>query len=82
MTDVTATYHAWNYLNKCKKKKKSSGLFKIDIYKMSLQIIYIYLIYIYKQDLALNNLPCLICHKAQQTKLSGLFGFFKKKKPK
>ena len=26
---------------------------------------HIYLIYMYKEDLALNNLQCLICHKAK-----------------
>ena len=29
---------------------------------------YTYLIYMYKQDLALNNLQSLICHKPNQTK--------------
>ena len=38
----------------------SSGSFKNAIYKMSLEIIY--LIYMYKKDLALNDLQCLICH--------------------
>ena len=43
----------------------TSGSFKNDIYKMYLQIIYLYLIYMYKEDLALNNLQWLICHKTQ-----------------
>ena len=41
----------------------SSGLFENVIYKMCLQIIY--LIYMYKEDFALNNLQCLICHKTK-----------------
>ena len=41
----------------------SSGSFKNIINKMCLQIIFN--IYIYKQDLALNNLQWLICHKNQ-----------------
>ena len=43
----------------------SSCSFKDVIYKMSLEIIY--LIYMYKEDLALNNLQWLICHKAKTT---------------
>ena len=39
----------------------SSVLFKNVIYKMCLEIIY--LIYMYKKDLALNNLQWLIYHK-------------------
>ena len=40
------------------------------IYKMCSQIMYIYLMYIYKEDLALNNQQWLICYKskANQTK--------------
>ena len=41
----------------------SKGSFKNVIYKMYLEIIY--LIYMYKQDLALNNLQWLICHKTK-----------------
>ena len=41
---------------------------------------HIYLIYKYKEDLALNNLQWLICHKTQlnQTEINQLiwFGFF------
>ena len=48
---------------KKKKKKKSSVLFKDVIYKMCLKIIY--LIYMYKKDLVLNNLQWLICHKTK-----------------
>ena len=33
---------------------------------MCLQIIYIYLICMYKEDLALNNLQGLICHETKQ----------------
>ena len=41
----------------------SSDLFKNVINKMCLQIMY--LIYMYKADLVLNNLQGLICHKIQ-----------------
>ena len=46
--------HVEKKKKKRKKKKKSSHLFKNVIYKMCLEIIY--LIYMYKQGLALNNL--------------------------
>ena len=39
------------------------GSFKNVISKMCLQ--FIYLIYMYKEDLALNNLQWLICHKTK-----------------
>ena len=39
----------------------SSGSFKNVIYKMCLEILY--LMYMYKKDLVLNNLQWLICHK-------------------
>ena len=39
----------------------SSGSFKNLINKMFAK--YIYLIYMYKEDLVLNNLQWLICHK-------------------
>ena len=41
----------------------SLGSFKNVINKMYLEIIY--LIYMYKEDLTLNNLQWLICHKTQ-----------------
>ena len=41
----------------------SSGSFKDVIYKMCLEIIYS--IYMYKKDLALNNLQWLICRKTK-----------------
>ena len=41
----------------------SLGLFENIINKICLQIIW--LIYMYKEDLALDNLPWLICHKTQ-----------------
>ena len=44
----------------------SLGLFKNVIYKICLQIIY--LMYMYKLNLALNNQQWLICHKTQLTK--------------
>ena len=45
------------------KKKMSSGSFKNVIYKMCLEIIY--LIYMSKDDLPLNNLQWLICPKTE-----------------
>ena len=53
-----------NHLTVCKKFNS----FKYVIYKMCLEIIY--LIYMYKEDLALNKLLWLICHKTKpnQTK--------------
>ena len=47
----------------------SSGSFKDVIYKMCLEIMY--LIYMYKNDLVLNNLQWLICHKTKQNPLKG-----------
>ena len=43
----------------------SSGLFKNVFYKLC-----VYKLYMYKEDLALNNLQWLICHKTKpnQTK--------------
>ena len=41
----------------------SHGSFKYVTYKMCLEIIY--LIYMYKKDLALNDLQWLICHKTK-----------------
>ena len=38
-----------------------SGSFKNIVYNTRLEIIY--LIYMYKKDMALNNLQWLICHK-------------------
>ena len=55
-------------------KQMISGLFKMLLQAIRLQIIYIYIyvyicmhVRIYKQDLALNNLQGLICHKTQPT---------------
>ena len=48
--------------------EKKMSLFKNVIYKMRLEIIYI--IYMYKKDLALNNLQWLICHKTKPTNYS------------
>ena len=55
--------------------KKSSDLFKNVMYGIYLQIIYIFNIYMYKEDLALNNLQWLICHKTKsnQTKPVSIF---------
>ena len=42
----------------------SSDLFK-KCYHQNVFTNHIYLTYMYKQDLALNNLQCFICHKNQ-----------------
>ena len=59
-------YKSYNYLTLC--KKMSSGLFKNVIYKLLIYKSYIY-IYIERErereNLALNNLQWLICHKIQ-----------------
>ena len=47
----------------------SSGLFKMLSIKYLLTN-HIYLIYMYKQDMALNNLQGLICHKTQPINLN------------
>ena len=65
-------YNTWNHLTVC--KKMSSGSFK-NIKKMCLQIIY--LIYMYKEDLALNNLQWLICHKTQTNQIIYLIYMYK-----
>ena len=62
----------WIVWNKMKPfnwvQKMSSGLFENIIYKMCSEIIY--LIYMYKKDLALNDGHWLICYKTKpnQTK--------------
>ena len=48
----------------------SSGSFKKFIYKMYLETIH--LIYMYKKDMALNNLEWLICHKTKPNSLNVL----------
>ena len=45
----------------------SLGLFRNVINKMCLQMIY--LIYMYKEDLALNNQQLLICHKTKSNQI-------------
>ena len=44
----------------------SSGSFKNVIYKICLEII---LMYMYKEDLVLNNQQWLICHKTQPNQI-------------
>ena len=51
-----------------------AGSFKNEIYKMCLGVIY--LIYKYTEDLALNNLQWLICHKTQ-TKPNHIYLIYK-----
>ena len=64
MTDVELQQlhnNTWNNLTVCKKLAQN----RLKYYqKMCLQIIYI--IYMYKQDLALNNWQWLIFHKIKQ----------------
>ena len=51
-------------------------MFKNVIYKMCLQIMY--LIYTYKEDLALNNLQWLMCHKTKSNQTQPVDLGFKK----
>ena len=51
-----------NHLTEC--KQISFGSFKDVIYKLC-----IYKSYVYKEDLALNNLQWLICHKTQPNQI-------------
>ena len=56
--------NTWNHLAVC--KQMSFGLFKNVFYKLFVYKSYIW--YMYKPNLALNNLQGLICHKTQPTK--------------
>ena len=56
--DTIDTRNKWNHLIVW----KSSDLFKNIADKMCLEIIY--LMYMYKRDLTLNDLQWLICHKS------------------
>ena len=56
----------------------SSGSFKNVIYKMCLEIIY--LIYMYKNDLVLNNLQWFIYHKTKPITFGGGNLMFRPKK--
>ena len=47
-------------------QKMTLGSFKNVIHKICLEIIY--LVYIFKKDLALNNQQWLLCHKTKQNK--------------
>ena len=53
--------NTWNHLPVC--KQMSSGLFKNVTYKLFVDKSYIVDIYMYEQNLALNNLQRLIYHK-------------------
>ena len=52
--------NTWNHSTVCKKNV---------MYKMCLEIIYVFDIDMYKQDLALNDLQWLICHKTQPNRI-------------
>ena len=60
--------NTWNHLTVCK-RMSHPGSFKNIIDKMCLQIIH--LICMFKEDLALNNIPGLICYQL----LVGWLGF-------
>ena len=60
-TNYCLTNHMYNHL--IVRKQMSCVSFKNVIYKIS-----VYKSYIYKEDLALNNQQCLICHKTQSNK--------------
>ena len=56
---------SWNHLTLYKQISSGSCqnfIFKISVYKLYLLYIYMWRKYMYKQDLALNNLQWLICH--------------------
>ena len=57
--------NTWNHLTVCKKQwaQIKNVTCKLFIYKSYI------LIYIYKQDLALNNLQGLICHQTKQNQI-------------
>ena len=65
MTDVKLWLlhsNTWNHLTVCQKKKWAQARLKV----LSRKCFYkSYIIYMYKQDLALINLKVLICHKTQ-----------------
>ena len=52
-----------------KKKERAHASLKNVIYKMCLEILYLIYIYMYKEELALNNLQWLICHKTQPNQI-------------
>ena len=58
--------NTWSYLTVC--EKISPGSFK-KCYLQNVFINPIYSIYVYKEDLALNNLHWLICHKTQPNQI-------------
>ena len=60
-TNYWLSNHINNHLTIC--KQLSSGSFKNAIYKLC-----IYNSYMYEEDLALDNLQGLICHKTQLTR--------------
>ena len=55
----------WNHLTVC--KQMSSGLFINGIYILFDKKLYIFYMYMYQKDLALNNLQRLICSEPDQT---------------
>ena len=63
--------YIWYLKTLNKGQKMSTDSFKNITNKMSLQILYIW--YIYCQNLALNNLECLICHKTKPNKPNQVF---------
>ena len=56
--------NAWNHLTVC--KQMSQGSFK-SCYEQTIRLQIQYLMYAYKQELALYNLQGWICHKIQPT---------------
>ena len=56
--------NTWNHLTVCKKKKNELRLVK-NHNQENVYTNHIYLIYMYNEDLALNNLQWLICHKTK-----------------
>ena len=68
-------FNTLNHLTVCKKKKRAQVCLRMlstkCVYKS-----YVYLIYMYKENLSLNNLQWLICHKTQPYQTNLAFHFY------
>ena len=64
MTDVTVTV-IYQYLKSFICVQKNNLRLIQNCYQQNVFTNYIYSIYLYKEDLALNNLQWLICHEIQ-----------------
>ena len=63
MTDDKLLHsNTWNHLTVCKRNELR---FVLKCYQQNVFTNHIYLIYMYEEDLALNNLQWLICYKTK-----------------